>query len=353
MKYLKNTLFVIVIVFFFNEPIQAQLQSVSANYIETATGLSEICHETHEDDDGGLIEAFTYRVGGGIGYKGILYNSGLFTLGTADVCRSPYFDGTYLAVEGRAYKSSGPLWDIELNDQQLRTNTTMGNSTKNFLDINFYNYKHKRADGLKYGVSAQEMKKHFPNSVSSYQKNGVECHTFNPNNLFITSLKVTQENSKEIIEQDERIRNLAAENQDLRDKLEAQQKEIETIKAALNLGVDIPRLPATEVEFEPVHSTIHISTEHDTPQLQQNIPNPFQRSTTIPYYLPEGTKNATLLIHDITGKTIAKHILLAKKGEGKIQVHIDSAQLRGGTYTYILYVNDQLIDTKKMILLTK
>jgi len=62
---------------------------------------------------------------------------------------------------------------------------------------------------------------------------------------------------------------------------------------------------------------------------------------------------AILVVHDMIGKTITKHILPTQKGAGKIEVNIKDTQLQDGTFTYSLYINETLIDTKKMVLLSK
>jgi len=349
MRHLKIVLLTILTAFFFNELIQAQPTFMSANFIETETGLSTICHETYdENDDGNYTESLTFSVGENPDRKKAIVDSwGRFRLGTADVCLRDYPDSIYLAVEGAAFKSNTAFWTYG-SDKRLKKNVqTLKNSTQKFLDINFYSYKYKAGGGVKYGILAQEMKNDFPHSVGSFWENGVEYHTFNPNNLFFMGMKVIQENSKELIEQAEQIHTLEAENQDLRNQLAAQQKEIEAIKAMLT------KLTMSETESESTNTSIRIQTEGNYPRLEQNIPNPFSQFTTIPYYLPDNTQTATLLISDMTGKRIAKHILPTQKGAGKIEVDIKDTQQQGGTFTYSLYINETLIDTKKMVLVSK
>jgi len=320
---------------------------ISKIFIETSSGFSEICHEAHNHDHG-IDHNIAFRPEPDSA-AAFIRNNGLFQLGSADVCIRNYQHGVFLAVEGDAVKEGDAMWE-SISDKRLKRNIqSLENSTEKFMNIKFYSYEYKRTGKMRYGIMAQEVKEDFPHSIGTFEENGVDYYTFNPNNLFFTGMKVIQENSGE-------IRTLEAENQRLRAKLEAernrnnqQQTEIDAIKAALaNQGIELPSSNTTEAQPKP---TIPSIRNHS--RLEQNIPNPFSQSTIIPYYLPDNTQTAILVVRDMTGKTIVKHILPTQKGEAKVQVDIDNAQLRGGMYTYSLYANEQLVDTKKMTLLTK
>ncbi|HVX25482.1 MAG TPA: tail fiber domain-containing protein [Parafilimonas sp.] len=81
--------------------------------------------------------------------------------------------------------------------------------------------------------------------------------------------------------------------------------------------------------------------------LQQNIPNPYNQSTTIKYSLPKIFSSAQIIITDNSGKTI-KQIPLSNALQGSI--NIKAGALASGSYNYSLMVDGKLIDTKKMIL---
>jgi len=82
-------------------------------------------------------------------------------------------------------------------------------------------------------------------------------------------------------------------------------------------------------------------------RLFQNVPNPFNQSTLINYYLPQNSASALLQITGINGETIKSFAL---NGTGNGQVTLQTTQLAAGTYTYSLIIDGNLIDTKKMIL---
>lgn len=323
---------------------------VKNNILESFMGVEFHQHDNHTH----------YRIAmrpstDGAAKGAFIAQTGQLAVGTNDPCARVYENpNVMLSIEGDAAKTGDAYW-YGTSDKRLKTNIeSLENSAEKFMNIKFYSYEYKRTGKVRYGIMAQEVKDDFPHSVGTFWEGGEEYYAFNPNNLIFTGMKVIQENSKEIIEQDQQIRTLEAENQDLTVQLAAQQREIEAIKAALaELGIDFPRATPKEVPSESVIPTIPIRIENDSPELQQNIPNPAHKSTTIPYYLSEGTQSATLLIRDMTGRTIAKHTLPAQKGVGKIEVNIEDTQLRGGTFTYSLYINENLIDTKKMVLLLK
>ncbi len=81
--------------------------------------------------------------------------------------------------------------------------------------------------------------------------------------------------------------------------------------------------------------------------LDQNAPNPFNRSTNIGYYLPENVQNAILYIYDMNGVQI-KSIPVTSKGKGSIT--INGYELRPGMYLYILLYDGKATDSKRMIL---
>ncbi|HYJ62907.1 MAG TPA: T9SS type A sorting domain-containing protein [Parafilimonas sp.] len=81
--------------------------------------------------------------------------------------------------------------------------------------------------------------------------------------------------------------------------------------------------------------------------LQQNVPNPYNRTTSIAYNLPSKFSSAQIVVTDITGKTLKT---VNVSGQGKGILHLDASTLASGSYNYSLYVDRKLIGSKKMIL---
>lgn len=82
--------------------------------------------------------------------------------------------------------------------------------------------------------------------------------------------------------------------------------------------------------------------------LYQNIPNPFNRSSLIPYFVIEGAKQSVILVSDMNGIE-QKRFYLDHTGSGTIEVN--SGMLSAGNYNYSLFVDGKLVDTKKMVIL--
>ncbi len=79
--------------------------------------------------------------------------------------------------------------------------------------------------------------------------------------------------------------------------------------------------------------------------LEQNIPNPFNQSTTITYTLPAKFTSAKIIVTDNSGKTI-KQFTLSSPGKGAVS--IAAGALASGLYHYALFVDGKMMDSKKM-----
>jgi len=122
------------------------------------------------------------------------------------------------------------------------------------------------------------------------------------------------------------------EQQDLIDK---QQKQIDDLIAALeekNLAGAV-KPGTTDDQFKTI--------------LGQNIPNPADNSTIIPFSIPSNCKSASILITEHTTGRVVKAIPLNCK---ETHLMLDAALLSAGTYTYSLYVDGNSIDTKQMVI---
>lgn len=84
-----------------------------------------------------------------------------------------------------------------------------------------------------------------------------------------------------------------------------------------------------------------------TATLQQNIPNPFNQTTSIKCFIPSNSKASSLLVFDMNG-TLKKTIPIS--GTGEQNLTINGKELIAGMYYYTLIIDGNEIDTKKMIL---
>jgi len=81
--------------------------------------------------------------------------------------------------------------------------------------------------------------------------------------------------------------------------------------------------------------------------LFQNTPNPFSNTTNIEFYIPNNFNNAIICITDLQGNILKKYSI-NQHGTGLITVK--QKDLKSGIYLYSLIIDNQIIDTKKMIL---
>ena len=81
-------------------------------------------------------------------------------------------------------------------------------------------------------------------------------------------------------------------------------------------------------------------------KLYQNIPNPFQATSSIKLFVPEQAKSAVVKFSNTSGKTVSS-IDLTQRGYSELDVN--ASDLSSGIYLYTLYVDGKLISTRKMV----
>ena len=134
------------------------------------------------------------------------------------------------------------------------------------------------------------------------------------------------------------VQQLSKENDSLKEENASLQSQMNEMKAAIQIiakkeGVDV--------------SSASINTSITSAALAQNIPNPYNHTTSIAYNLPASFSSAQIIVTDITGKTLKT---INVSGNGKGVLHLDASTLSSGSYNYSLYVDGKLISTKQMIL---
>jgi len=122
-----------------------------------------------------------------------------------------------------------------------------------------------------------------------------------------------QDQQKAMQEQQRAISNIKADNEDLR----------------LNLN-NIKQMPSSQQQTS-LAKTIVLSTAH----LEQNVPNPFNQSTSIKYSLPQNVSNALIKIANANGQVLKTFAVTS----GERQISLQRAQLTAGTYHYSLIVD--------------
>ncbi len=136
---------------------------------------------------------------------------------------------------------------------------------------------------------------------------------------------------------------------DLMNKLDALTTRVEELEKcacyATRSGDREESNDTREASAEPADANSVLNVGNGS-KLYQNIPNPFQSTSSVKYYIPETSKSAQLQFASTSGKLVSQ-VDIADRGNG--QLDIDSAQLASGVYLYSLIVDGQMIATRKMV----
>jgi hypothetical protein len=227
--------------------------------------------------------------------------------------------------------------------------TSDGNLKENILEIENaisiigklkpYHYEFKKEikyqflhlpEGKHYGLIAQDVEEVLPNLVSTANHEELKDEDVlgKQKRQFITIKAV---NYVELIPiMVKAMQEQSAENKSLKEQLADQQIQITELRQMiLDLKNGNSRAITSIGAF-----------------LEQNSPNPVNRSTLIRYSIPEHTSNAHLSVTNVKGQLI-KTVTISNKGLG--QLNLDTSTLASGIYTYTLYVDGQFADSKQLI----
>ena len=92
---------------------------------------------------------------------------------------------------------------------------------------------------------------------------------------------------------------------------------------------------------------LEISTQPQDGLLSQNFPNPFKQTAQITYTLQNQAK-VSIKVNDLYGREIQSYVN-AFQDKGKHALSLDAANLQNGIYYYTLFVNDQKVASKRML----
>jgi hypothetical protein len=81
-------------------------------------------------------------------------------------------------------------------------------------------------------------------------------------------------------------------------------------------------------------------------RLEQNIPNPFNNTTSIAYYLPTNKGKAYINFYSSNG-SLLKSVKLTGGGSGTI--NLKAYELPSGVYQYSSVIDDKIMDSKQMV----
>jgi hypothetical protein len=131
----------------------------------------------------------------------------------------------------------------------------------------------------------------------------------------------------------------------LRDDLEDAQNQLATLSA--QMGDVLARLEAIEdCACDGTLGVTNFNLQPNQPVLLQNIPNPFDNSTSIGYFIPFRYNNANIIVSATSGRLLENY-KIDRMGEGEILVNKE--RMQSAVYFYTLYVDGKRIDTKRMV----
>jgi len=289
-------------------------------------------------------------------------HSGVIEMGPKIVANNVLNNSTILSVNGNAQKTGGGSWEV-LSDKRLKTDIEDYEKGLNeILKINPVTYKYTGTAGVAdtkkthVGLIAQDFQKIDPNAIGTYK------HTEN--------MKVA-DSMEELMEGDIKkmadlkvideyltidnssitymLVNAIKEQQAL---IETQQKLAQTQQDEIeNLKTQITQLSSNNVSpVRPQSNQTNVLLEGNGTEralLAQNMPNPFTTNTKIEYFIPENSNNCRISFRDLKGSEI-KRVDIDHNGLGTIE--LTTKDLAAGIYAYVLYINGDIADSKKMII---
>ena len=253
-------------------------------------------------------------------------------------------------ASGDAAKPGGGEWAATSDRRAKKSVRPFEDGLKEILQIDpvffQYNGKFGTDDSQKeyVGVVAQSMKQIAPYTVTEKEyvditttysnARGTE-ETVNSRDKYLTFdgtaiqymlVNAIKEQNKMLEDQKDRISNLEAEINELKDIVSG---------SGLN---DI------NVKDQIQNVTIQGS---DRAFLDQNRPNPFAQITKVQYSIPENAEFSELRIYDFNGRAIKK-VPISHRGVGQIDLEFD--EMPRGSYTYTLFIDGKPIESKKLTL---
>ncbi len=82
-------------------------------------------------------------------------------------------------------------------------------------------------------------------------------------------------------------------------------------------------------------------------RLDQNTPNPFSQNTVIRCFVPSTVHQAQLVVYSTAGRQVQSFTL---NNKGTNEITISAGTLSSGQYTYTLFADGKIVDSKNMIL---
>ena len=146
------------------------------------------------------------------------------------------------------------------------------------------------------------------------------------------NFNITENKQSEIIRYEELVMPLIKSVQELNALVESQKEDINSLKELVS-GLPI------NLKNNPMKGS--------GSNIEQNVPNPFDYETEINMYVNHSFHKAEINIYDLKGSFI-KSVPIS--GRGNTSVKLSSFDLDAGIYLYSLIADEQVVETKRMII---
>ncbi len=193
----------------------------------------------------------------------------------------------------------------------------------------FPNLAFKEGDHI--GLIAQEVEAVYPELILT-SSNGFKA--VNYDGIIPVLVEAIKEQQGIIEEQNMKIDNLQNHSTN---------KEIEYLKTELE---QLKQLIAEQNGTNVNTVEIWLNESEQVIYLGQNEPNPFKEVTSIPYFIPENITNVRIEIYSMAGELIKSQSL--ENGRGLVKIF--ASDLNSGVYKYSIVANDNIIESKKMMI---
>lgn len=258
--------------------------------------------------------------------NGSTFTDGLFIRENANVGIATTLPSYKLHVNGSVGKPGGGSW-TNASDLRLKQEVepfTDGLEVLQKINPVWYRYNGKAdlpTDEKYVGIIAQDMQKVVPYTIGTFNHEDEEGNIteyLDYNSSAVTYITI----------------NAIKEQQELITTLQQRIKELERLVA--NTKETAGSLQSKDVENNSEGFT-----------LLQNTPNPFSTNTVIKAIVPENVNRAKIVVYNLQGLELESYSI---SGRGNVAVEISSGRFSSGIYIYALIADEQIIDTKKMIL---
>ncbi|MCW3125143.1 MAG: hypothetical protein JWO03_801 [Bacteroidetes bacterium] len=306
------------------------------------TGVNSLALENIYYNSGGIFTGAGGNAVTNIGVGGQAFGAktnygvyGYVTGSQPDNCAG-FFDGDVVSTSNYF----GP------SDEKLKSNIQdFKNALEKLKKIQIKTYDFKTEEykdkmslpsGNQIGVLAQNLQSVFPNLVkektviahlpadSNAKKRGDNISFLSVNYLGLVPVLVAA------------VKDMDGSQTDMKNQIEQLKKDNADLR---NLVNDICSNGCTGLKSSG-------NVDDNSNKLYQNTPNPFSQQTTINYLFKIGN-SAYININSLDGK-IVKHIDVYAKGNKSISINAN--EFSSGTYTYSFYVDENIIDTKIMVI---